>query len=354
MDTHTFLVNFLVVILAILSPGESKPQLARRCLPFANGSFVVHQHQLYPESADWDVDNCIIYFGSKSNTSVVVYDPYLDKVVDVLMLGDITHNSSLHIGGVRVDPYTKLVSITTNTAVPFNTDGQDISNNNFIIKYDAAKKQVLWSKNITAISKGEYAGFKDIGHDPYGNTYVVGTFPGTILKVNREGSDVIPWYLPAKIDHTKTGFSGLAAAGNVLLTSNIEDSQLYRFDMKSEKGSPVLVRRWPDATLTMTDAIYLPPRYDGNVLLVVEKAKGITVLRSSDGSWLSAEYLGTVPNNSSAAQGGSITAAVQVGNGLYMIKGFSADPPVSNSTAENRTGFPMVDITSEIEGLLNK
>ncbi|KAK1585242.1 uncharacterized protein LY79DRAFT_704889 [Colletotrichum navitas] len=354
MDIHTLLVSILAVILVTLSPVESTPQLERRCLPFANGSFVIHQHQLYPDCADWDVDNCVIYFGSKANASVIVYDPYMNKIVNILMLSDITNNPNLQIGGVRVDPHTKLVSIVANAAAPFSTGGQDVSGDSFIIKYDAAKEQVLWSKNITTISKGEYAGFRDIGYDSNGNTYVVGTFPGTIMKVNREGSDIIPWYLPAKIDHTKTGFSGLAAAGNVLLTSNNEDSQIYRFDMTADKGSPVLVRRSPDATLAMTGAIYLPPRYDGKVLLVAENAKGITVLRSSDGSWQLAEHLGTVPNNSSAAQGGTITAAVQVGDSLYMVEGFSPDPPVSNSAAGNRTEFPMVDITLEVEGLLNK
>ncbi|KAK2017199.1 hypothetical protein LZ32DRAFT_523534 [Colletotrichum eremochloae] len=354
MDIHTLLINILAVILGSLSPVESTPQLARRCLPFANGSFVIQQYQLYPGSADWDVDNCIIYFGSTFNSNVVVYNPYMNKIVDILMLSDITRNTNLRTSGVRVDPYNKLVSIVTNAAASFKTGGQNVSGDNFITKYDAAKKQVLWSKNITTVSKGEYAGFQDIGHDSRGNTYVVGTFPGTILRVDREGSNIIPWYLPAKIDHTKTGFSGLAAVENCLLTSNNADSQIYRFDMTAEKGSPVLVRRSPDATLATIDAIYLPPKYEGKVLLVAENAKGITVLRSSDGSWQAAEHLGTVPNNSSAAQGGTITTAVQVGESLYMVEGFSADPPVSNSTAGNRTEFPMVDITSEVEQLLKK
>ncbi|GKT41423.1 core trichothecene cluster (CTC) protein 14 [Colletotrichum spaethianum] len=288
------------------------------------------------------------------NASVAVYDPYRDTIVDILMFSGITHNPSLHIGGVQVDPHTKLVSIVVDAAAPFNTGGQVVSGDNFIIKYDAAQKRALWNKNITTVSKGEYAGFQDVEHDARGNTYIVGSFPGTILKVDREGSAVVPWYLPAKIDHTKFGFSGLAAAGDVLLSNNNEDSQIYRFDMKAEKGNPLLVARSPNTTLARTDAIYLPPRYDGRVLLVAENTKGITVLRSSDGSWQSAEYLGTVPNNSSAAQGGTVTAAVQIGKKLYMVEEFFADPPVSGSTAGNRKHFPMVDITLQVEQLLKK
>ncbi|KAK1996432.1 hypothetical protein LX36DRAFT_114574 [Colletotrichum falcatum] len=354
MDIHTLLLNVLIVILGTLLPVESTSQLARRCLPFANGSFVIQQDRLYPDSADWDVDNCVIYFGSTSNASVAVYDPYVNKTVDILVLSDIVHNPNLRIGGVRVDPYTKLVSIVASAAAPFNTGGQDVSGDNFLIKYDAAKKQVLWSKNITTVSNGEYAGFQDIGYDHHGNTYIVGKFPGTILKVDREGSGIIPWYLPEKIDHTKTGFSGLASAENILLTSNNEDSQIYRFDMMADKGSPVLVRRSSNTTLAMTDAMYLPPKYDGKVLLVAQKAKGITVLRSGDGSWQAAEHLGTVPNNLSAAQGGSVTTAVQVGDSLYIVEGFSVGHSVSNSTARDRTEFPMVDITLEVKRLLEK
>lgn len=288
------------------------------------------------------------------NASVAVYDPYKDEVVDIISFDGITHNPSLHIGGVQVDPYTKLVSIVVDAAAPFNTGGQDVSGDNFIIKYDAIKKQILWNKNITTVSNGEYAGFQDIEHDSRGNTYIVGSFPGTVLKVDREGSDVVPWYLPEHIVQTRLGFSGLAATGNVLLSNNNEDRQIYRFDMRTDEGTPLIVPRSPNTTLAMSDAIYLPPKYKGKVLLIAENSKGITVLRSKDGSWKSAEHLGTVPNDSQAAHGGTVTASVQIGDNIYMVEEFFTDPPVSGSTAGNRTSFPLVDITSQVEGLLKK
>ncbi|WQF87809.1 Putative WD40/YVTN repeat-like-containing domain superfamily [Colletotrichum destructivum] len=371
MDLLALWTGVLAVIFVKLSLVEGTPQPTRQCAPIQKGSFTIQQYQLYPENADWDVENCILYFGYVSsgkpsssiaettvrslfNASVAVYDPYKEKTIDIIMFDGITHNPSLHIGGVQVDPHTKLVSIVVDAAAPFNTGGRDISGDNFIIKYDAAKKRVLWNKNITSVSKGQYAGFQDIGHDPRGNTYIVGSFPGTILKVDREGSAVVPWYLPAKVNHTKIGFSGLAATGNILLSNSNEDFELYRFDMKAEKGSPVLVPRSPNTALAMTDAIYLPPVYGNRVLLVAENTKGITVLRSKDGSWQSAEHLGTVPNDSPLAQGGTVTAAVQVGSSIYMVEEFFADPPVMGSTAGNRSAFPMVDITSQVEDLLKR
>ncbi|KAI8172549.1 Core trichothecene cluster (CTC) protein 14 [Colletotrichum sp. SAR 10_65] len=288
------------------------------------------------------------------NASVAVYDPYKDSVVDILTFDGITHNPNLHIGGVQVDQRTKLVSVVVDAAAAFNTAGQDISGDNFIIKYDPAKKQVLWNKNITAVTQGQYGGFQDIEHDSRGNTYVVGSFPGTIMKVDPQGFAVDPWFLPQQINHTKMGFSGLAATGDILLANNNEDRQIYRFNMKDDKGKPELVPRTPEVSLDSTDAIYLPPRYDGKVLLIAENLKGITVLRSKDGSWKSAEHLGTVPNNSTASQGGIVTAPVQIGDNLFMVEEFFADPPVSGSIAGNRTSFPLVDITSDVERLLKK
>ena len=31
------------------------------CPPFNNGTFDIHQYQLYPDSAAWDFDNCVLY-----------------------------------------------------------------------------------------------------------------------------------------------------------------------------------------------------------------------------------------------------------------------------------------------------
>ncbi|KAL0934720.1 uncharacterized protein CTRU02_209311 [Colletotrichum truncatum] len=346
------LASLFAALVILIVSAEEPFKSARTCPAFTKGSFTVQQFQLYPENADWDVDNCIIYFGSLFNASVVVYDPYIETVVDIIAFDGITHNPGLHIGGVAVDPHTKLLSVVVDAAAPFNTGGRDISGDNFIIKYDPKKKQVVWNKNITAVTKGQYGGFQDVEHDPLGNTFVVGSFPGTIIKINREGSIVEPWFLPKQIVPTRMGFSGLASTENTLLANNNEDRQIYRFNMKDDKGRPELVPRTPDTKLGMTDAIYLPPRYEGKVLLIAENDKGITVLRSKDGSWKSAEHLGTVSNNSPAAQGGIVTAPVQIGDSLFMVEEFFIDPPVPGSAVGNRSSFPLVDITSEVEQLL--
>jgi hypothetical protein len=91
----------------------------------------------------------------------------------------------------------------------------------------------------------------------------------------------------------------------------------------------------------------LPPKYDNTVLLLAIPASGVEVLRSKDGLWNTAEGLGRVSNNVPAASGGNVTAVVQIGSRIYMNEEFFGD-----SQPGNRTQFPYVDITEEVERLL--
>ena len=182
----------------------------------------------------------------------------------------------------------------------------------------------------------------------------MGTYPSTILKVDKNGTAVTPWYLSSPLNHTKSGFAGLAIAGDTLIT-NDSDGQLYRFDTKAEKGTPTLIKRTPNTTMSASDAIYLPPMYDGKVLLAAEDAYGVSVLRSKDGTWETAELLGLVPFNQTLAPGGNVPAVVQVGSdSLFMVIEFFADAVLPGYTAGNRTQFPLIDITKQVAALREK
>jgi hypothetical protein len=91
----------------------------------------------------------------------------------------------------------------------------------------------------------------------------------------------------------------------------------------------------------------LPPKYDNTVLLLAIPASGVEILRSKDGLWNTAEGLGRVSNNVPAASGGNVTAVVQIGSRIYMNEEFFGD-----AQPGNRTQFPYVDITEEVERLL--
>ena len=240
-----------------------------------------------------------------------------------------SYTGSMHIGGVAWDPHTGLITIITDSAAPWATGGADVSGDHFLIKYHPHQKKIIWSLNITDLTQERYGGFQDVETDRRGNTYVVGTWPGTILRADRHGRSIKNWYLPEPLPPTtKVGFGGLVAVGGTseVLLANDGDGQLYRFDMRHEVGTPVLVPVTSGVACRINDAIYLPPRYDGRVLLVACGAEGLQVLRSRDKRWVTAEYLGTVPNPTGPGfEGSVVTAAVQIGRNpgsIHLVEGY--------------------------------
>lgn len=302
------------------------------------------------------------------NASVTVFDPYQKAITESLSFIGLSGDPSLHLGPAVPDPAGKL-TILFDAAAAFDTGGQDVSGSNILIKYDVATRQVVWERNLTAeVTQGRFGGFQDVAHDRDGNVYVVGTFPGTVLRVDEAGNGLKGWFLPdpaALANTTAAGFAGIESipAEDMLLANNAGDGQLYRFDAvsTSDTGTPVLVPRTDVNSgeaaadpLTGTDAILLPPKYNGTVLLVAVDAVGVTVLRSRDAKWTSAETLGTVSNNVPEAMGAFVTAMVQIGpDRIFAVEEFFGDSPlVAGTNAGNRTAFPMVDITAQIDALL--
>jgi hypothetical protein len=284
------------------------------------------------------------------NASVAVFDPYENKILDVLTFPGVTHNPAQHIGGVAADPYSGLLTVVTDAGAAFETSGADISGNNLLYKLDPVTYSILWTANLTATSEGKYGGFQDVEHDSRGNTYVVGSWPTSILRVDKLGN-VTPWYVPSGLSHTQLGYAGLAAVygTDILLANDNLSGQLYRFDMSDEQGTPTLVPQTPtNSTLGTTDAIYLPPRYSGTVLLAGTDFNGTLVLRSTD-QWKTAEQLGHVSNSVYDAQGAIVPANIEIAGTLYAVEEFFETNPPS---ATNRTQFPLVDITAQVEALL--
>ncbi|KAH9211999.1 hypothetical protein DL95DRAFT_509930 [Leptodontidium sp. 2 PMI_412] len=343
---------FAVIFLATAAVrAKSLPKHPPYCPPFTRGTFDVQQYQLYPENADWDVSRCLIFFGSLFNASVPVYDPYKGQVVDIIEFPGITHNLSLTLGGVAIDPYTRMLSVPVDSVNSYDTSGANTSGDTFLIKYNPDTRSTIWKLNMTTVTQGKYGGFQDVEHDRRGNIYAVATLGSVILRADGTGSTLIPWYEPAEIVSTRFGFAGLASTGDILLVNDMTAGEVFRFDMRAERGTPVLVPRTPNITLGPTDAIYFPPKYGGKVLLVTENFKGTTVLRSRDG-WRTAEHLGTVPVNMTAAPGAINTAPLQIGDSLFTLEGYFSDPPLPGSNSGNRTSFPLVDLTTQVEALL--
>lgn len=302
---------------------------------------------------------------------MAVFDPAANAVTQSITFPGLSGDPTLHLGPAAPDPSGKL-TILLDAAAAFATNGADVSGSNILIKYDLDANQVVWQRNLTAdVTQGRFGGFQDVAHDRNENVYVVGTFPGTVLRVDKNGQGLEAWFVPdatALANTTVAGFAGIESipAEDVLLVNNNADGQIYRFDGVSSAAAgtsaPVLVPRTEPTSATgasspplgSTDAILLPAKYNSTVLLVAEDAVGVTVLRSRDGKWTSAETLGSVSNNVSAAMGGLVPAVVQIGpSQIFMVEEFFADAPlVAGTNAGNRTAFPMVDITAQVDALL--
>ncbi|KAB8212990.1 hypothetical protein BDV33DRAFT_185696 [Aspergillus novoparasiticus] len=332
------------------TPSSGASRLGCRAF---SGNITVNAYQLYPEHADLNRDDCLVYLSALYKTSVAVYDPYKNQVVDNIDLPGMSGDPSLHLSGVVVDAQG-LLSVIVDAGAAFDTEGQNIAGDNFLVKVDPVRGEVLWRKNLTEVTNGVYGGFQDAAHDTHGNTFVVGTFPSSIIKVDANGSTAIPWYLQPQPNQTVHGLTGLAVKGNTLLATDASDGQLYRFNMADKMGHKVHVPFQGNQTAGIgsgVDGILLPSQFNGTVLLVSDNTDGTVVLRSSDGLWTSAEVLGTVPN-AYGSQNGFTVDNVEIGGSLYSVIEWFLDDKVPGSLAGNRTQFPIVDITKDVLALL--
>ncbi|KAK3312301.1 hypothetical protein B0H66DRAFT_538595 [Apodospora peruviana] len=344
-------VEFSTAVFGAPGPTNHKHE-SKPCPPFKKGTFNINAYQLYPENMDWDANLCQVYIGILFNASFGIYDPYKDKLEAISFPG-VTLNPDFHVGAVAWDKYTGLASVVLGQGNAFNTAGANISGDNYFRRFDPVSHKFLWSVNITALTQGKYGGFNDIAYDPAGNSYIVGTYPSSILKVTPDGKSITPWYLPPVIDHTVQGYSGIVSQGNtiVVLDSGTSGS-LFRFDIRDVVRTPIPVPLTPPYVTDGGDSIRLPLKYDGKVMLVAEHIRGVTVLRSKDASWRTAEYLGTVPNAPGLPAGALVVATTQIGDKLYIVNDWFDFPPVPGTVAGNKTSFPMIDITEQVEALL--
>jgi hypothetical protein len=212
------------------------------------------------------------------------------------------------------------------------------------MQWDPITKELLYKINLTETTQGRYGGFQDVEQDPEGNVYIAGSYYGSILKVSKDGETITEWYTPTNpTNHTVGGLFGLAAKEWILLGDDFNTGQIWRFNMRENRGVPNPIPIMPHYTIGACDAIYLPPKYAGTVLLVAEDTKGVSVFRSKDGEWKSAEYLGLVAWTD---QTRLVTAVVQIEEAIYMN--------LLPGTAGNESQFLFPDITLQVEALLTE
>ncbi|KAK1988564.1 hypothetical protein LZ30DRAFT_683820 [Colletotrichum cereale] len=352
---NTFAIALPALLAALptsLAHPTEKPRANTTCAS-VSGDKTISSFQLYPENADYDTKRCVAYFSVLFNATVAVWDPATNSIADTITLPGLSFDPLLHASGVRRDPLDRL-SIIVDAGTAFDTAGQDISGDNFLIKYDLASRQVLWQRNLTALTDGAYGGFQDTAHAADGTTFALGSYPSSIIRVSADGETAAPWYLHTPADHTVHGLSGLVASpdGKALLVADNTDGQLYRFDTAAAQGSPARVPLSGAARVgNALDGVSIPSRYHGTVILASDNAAGTVVLRSRDATWAAAEVVGTVPGLP-AAEGAANVATLEIGGSVYAVSEWFADPKVPGTQAGNRTEWPLVDITAKIDALL--
>ncbi|KAK0616865.1 hypothetical protein B0T14DRAFT_523950 [Immersiella caudata] len=311
-----------------------------RCPDMPPGRITINAYQLYPENLSWDPVHCQLYLSVLYNSSIGIYHPETKRLQTVSIPGQ-TLDVSLHVAGTIWDKHSSLVSSVVTNAFTIRSGGTNISGDNWLNKYDPAEGKFLWQVNLTAVSRGRYGFFTDVTHDRRGSTWVSGAFPGTVLKVDKSGKRVEEWYVPdlERVNRTQHGFTGIDSVGDTLLVVDATKGALFRFDMRDKKGkaTPVQVAITPVPTIVRSDAMRLPDKYGGRVLLITDQSRGVLVLRSRDTSWRTAEYLGLVPADGTLPPG-SLTAAVsQIGDRIYALPNWFFEPKVPGTFAGNRS-----------------
>jgi hypothetical protein len=66
----------------------------------------------YSEHNRADIASCVW------NATVGIYDPYINKMLDVVEFPGLSHTGTYHVGGTTVDERTGLLSILTNAWEP--------------------------------------------------------------------------------------------------------------------------------------------------------------------------------------------------------------------------------------------
>jgi len=295
------------------------------------------------------------------NGTIVTYSPYTATTLSIASFPGISDVFDSHASGLHLSPHTGILSLVIDAQPAFLTGGANATGDYWLVKYSTLSHRELWRANLTSVTDAKWAGFQDVTVDKRGNSYVVGTYPSSILRVDKTGREIVPWLPPKTTNTTVHGFTGVVSLGETMLVIDSNgvpeelsegNSLLWRFDMRDEVARPRLVKVRPEGTkLGVPDAIYLPGKYGGRVMLAALNYVGVSVLRSGDG-WESAELLGTVVSDFPAFFQRIIPSTVQIGESLFMVGQRFPGEIVPGTKGGNQSDFPFFDITAQVEALL--
>ncbi|KAK2051062.1 hypothetical protein LY76DRAFT_557623 [Colletotrichum caudatum] len=297
----------------------------------------------------------------------MVYDPYTTDY-QILEFPGISHTDPYHISGIDYDASSEAMFFSANSGLGFQTNGANLTGPNKVIKWDTKKMEVVFIADLAPFQE-EYlnkfghvaAGFQDMAEDSHGNSYTPTTFGGeAIAKICPDGS-VEAFYLSNTTAKNATAnaylYSGLVSLPlvNKLVVTDAQQGTFVTFNTNSSSPQPTAVKllNMPsNYTSIACDAIITPTRYPGQQVILcaedfLDNKGAVTVFRSKD-NWETAEYLGAAYNN---LEGFDVVAPLQLSNNIFYIP-FAANDGGSFDSKGNRSSFPFVDITEEIDRIL--
>lgn len=298
----------------------------------------------------------------------MIYDPY-QNTTEIVDLPGITSLSTpdyteYHLDGIDYDSSTGDIYIAAGAATAFtSTASGNYLNANFtgpnrILRYDPRQKQVTAEFDLSEAQRDYQEitgnltnGFQDMAEDCEGNSYVIGTFGNSIVKIEAGTGDVNLWYTPPTYDKTY-GFGGVFYQDEKLVVSDTVSGGLVTFDTTAEMAEPTYVALSglpSDYRPLMADGLYAPRKYGGRIALWSDDFNGTSVYGSNDG-WTTATYLGLVLNDDPAAKGSFATATFEIGARIFAsVEFFQFQLPV-----QPKKSFPILDITDEIEKIVSE
>lgn len=313
MKLNTFIMPILAAATTLgvyALPASSTSELQHECPDFNKGSFDIKYPDLYPSSAGWDTQACVLLVGSQLDPKVIVYDPYNDDVVRVINF-DIAPKEDYHISGVHRDHYTGywffLVSRYQNEELHPTTE----LHNNYIIKYDIHKHEKIWTVHLEDMMNRDWptykwGRFRGLETDQKGSIYLAATYTydwdthndharGIIVRIFANAMFPMVWWTG---EAKNVSISGLAnvhdsnwllmhgsnglVGGLDMLPNNAEWEASW---LESPYEYPYLKIN-PDV-----QSIMLPPKYMMNVMLKTSPTLGVMVTQNFGWKWRKMDWL---------------------------------------------------------------
>lgn len=330
-----------------------------QCPPLPKGDLIYDVYMGYPENFMWDKRRCVAYVSNLYNATVSIFDPYQPKVLETLEFPGLSHpgntaiDNPLHTSGLvlRPDSYrAETLEIVVDNGDAFFSNGLNVSGPDYLLTMDLKTKEVT---NQLRLNNGLYAGYADAELGSDGNTYVLGTYTGNILRVTPE-KKLTTFYVEKPLAPPRLyGFTGITHVGDALIANNNIIGQFLRFDVHDEEGTPTVIKQTPYHNFTTSNVLNLPEKYGDTVLLAAENATpehpsgGVGVFRSRDKLFHEVEFLGFIPSRLTQALA---TAARQMADRIYVVSVYTDGANIT--VAGHTSKFVFQDFTDEVDALV--